>query len=183
MLEMLMAKDLVYAAAGNMYAHPKSPQFAEKLAEIIMRIASVLSVLSIHIINIHRGEAGVRMISEHRARFCMLILDQLQDRLPVVAAFFPIYESLLNRKSADVQRTSPAKVQERPATRRSMQNEGRQLDNESDSDSMSNTGGLFDQLLQDNMGTSFPFSFPFSNLFEDILLGSPQPTAYCEDMS
>ncbi|CAI7613133.1 unnamed protein product [Penicillium glandicola] len=161
MLEILMSKDLLYAAAASI-------------------IAPVLSVLSIYIVNIHRGDNGVRMISQHRAQFCMVILDKLQDRFPVVAAFYPIYGSLLRRHSG-VQAKDGANVPERPAAGSSMQN-GRQLDNESNPGSMNPGGGIFDQVPQDGMGTMFPFSFPFGNLFEDVFLSSPsQPTPYGED--
>ncbi|KGO75379.1 Transcription factor, fungi [Penicillium italicum] len=160
MLEILMANDLLYAASASI-------------------IAPVLSVLSIYIVNIHRGDTGVRIISQHRARFCMLILDKLQDRFPVVAAFYPIFESLLRRYSAGVQMQDGA-VLERPATRSSMQI-GRQLD-ESNIGNANPAGGLFDQVSQDGISMAFPFSFPFGNLFEEVFLNSPsQPTPYCED--
>ncbi|KAJ5814936.1 hypothetical protein N7474_006713 [Penicillium riverlandense] len=165
MLEILMANDLVYAAAASiLFQNCPRPVRAP-----------------IHIVNIHRGDSGVRMISEHRARFCMVILEKLQDRLPVVAAFYPIYEALLKRHFAGVQTQDGAKVPERQARGTSMKNGPRQLDNGSDRDSMGSTEGLFDQVLQDSMSTAFPFSFPFGNLFEDVFLSSPsQPTSYCE---
>ncbi|KAJ5606204.1 Transcription factor [Penicillium lagena] len=178
MLEILLANDLVYAAAASMYVPSilRLPNCPGLCAEAFLRIAPVLSVLSIYIVNIHRGASGVRMISEHRARFCMVILDKLQDRLPVVAAFYPIYESLLNRHFAGAQTQDGTKVPERPATG------SRQLDDESNLGSTHPPGGLFDQVLQESMSTTFPFSFPFGNLFEDVFLSSPsQPTSYCED--
>lgn len=111
-----------------------------------------------------------------------MILDKLQDRLPVVAAFYPVYDSLLKRHFAGVQTQDSTKVPERPATGSSMQNGPRQLDHGSDLDSMDPTERLFDQVLQHNMSPTFPFSFPFGNLFEDIFLSSPsQPTSYSED--
>ncbi|CAG7942180.1 unnamed protein product [Penicillium salamii] len=151
MLEILMAKDLVYAAAGNI-------------------IASVLSVLSIQILNIHKGDSGVRMISEHRARFCMMILDNLQDRLPIIAAFLPIYESLLKGRSIGFQSQGGENTKEHPPGQ-SMQHEGADSENEMHRGSLNITEGLFDQIPQDNLGTLFPFSFPFGNLFEDVVLG------------
>ncbi|CAI7585102.1 unnamed protein product [Penicillium crustosum] len=163
MLEILMAKDLLYAATASI-------------------VAPVLSVLSIYIVNIYRGDAGVRIISQHRARLCMLILDKLQDRFPVVAAFYPIFESPLKRYSDGMQMKDGAGVPERPVTRSSMGN-GRQLD-ESDIGSMNmhTTGGLFDQVPQDGMAMAFPFSFPFGNLFEDVFLNSHfQSTPFGED--
>lgn len=121
------------------------------------------------------------MISQHRAQFCMLILDKLQDRFPVVGAFYPIFESLLRRFSAGVQMQDGVGVPERPVTGSSMGNGVRQLD-ETDLGSMHTTGGLFDQVPQDGMGMAFPFSFPFGNLFEDVFLNShSQATPYCED--
>ncbi|KAJ5688837.1 hypothetical protein N7462_003229 [Penicillium macrosclerotiorum] len=156
LLEIIMTNDLVYAAAASI-------------------IAPVLSVLSIYIANIHRGDSGIRLISEHRAHFCMAILDKLQDRLPVVGAFFPIYEALLSRKrgrdsSKDLPTGSPI-LHSRPQaeTRSSLANLGP-------------AGGLFDQILQDNTNASFSFSLPFGSLFEDIFMGSPsQPTSFNED--
>lgn len=110
----------------------------------------------------------------------MLILEKFQDRFPVVAAFYPIFESLLRRFSSGVQTHDGAGVPERPVTGSSMQN-GRQLD-ESDIGSMNTTGGLIDPVSQDGMGMAFPFSFPFGNLFEDVFLNShSQSTLYCED--
>ena len=139
-------------------------------------------MLSIYIVNIHRGDTGVRMISQHRAQLCMLILDKLQDRFPVLAAFYPIYESLLRRHSAGVQTQDGARVTEHPTKGSSMRNGASQLDNENNLGSIHRTAGLFDQVPQDGMGVVFPFSFPFGNLFEDVFLNSPsQPTAYCED--
>jgi hypothetical protein len=122
------------------------------------------------------------MISEHRARFCMVILDKLQDRLPVVSAFIPIYDALLKQHTASVQIQDGTEAPERPATGSSMQNGPRQSDHESALGGNNAPGGLFDQVLQDSMSTTFPFSFPFGNLFEDIFLRSPsQPTSYCDD--
>ncbi|OQE84809.1 hypothetical protein PENNAL_c0026G05188 [Penicillium nalgiovense] len=162
MLEILMANDLLYAAAASI-------------------LAPVLSVLSIYIVNILRGDTGVRMISQHRARFCMLILDKLQDRFPVVAAYYPIYESLLRRHSAGGQTQDGAGVPECTETGSSVQNGNRQLDSEGNLGSMDSTG-LFDQVPQDGMGMAFPFSFPFGNLFEDVFLNSSsQSISYCED--
>lgn len=141
----------------------------------------MLSVLSIYIANILRGDAGVRMISQHRARFCMLILDKLQDRFPVVAAYYPIYESLLSRHSAGGQ-TQDTGVPEGTGTGSSVRNGPRQPENEGDLASMDSTGGLFDQVPQDGMGMAFPFSFPFGNLFEDVFLNSSsQSVSYYED--
>jgi len=183
MLEILMANDLIYAAAASMYVpsiirYPKCPRLC---AKAISRIAPVLSVLSIHIVNIRRGDTGVRMISEHRARFCMAIADKLQDRFPIVAAFYPIYEVLLKRYLS-VQTPDGTKVPERSATTSTMQNGALHLGNENDIASMDPAEGLLDQVPQDNLSTTFPFSFPFGNLFEDVFLSSPsQPTSYCED--
>lgn len=112
----------------------------------------------------------------------MLILDKLQDRFPVVAAFYPIFESPLKRYSDGMQMKDGAGVPERPVTGSSMGN-GRQLD-ESDIGSMNmhTTGGLFDQVPQDGMAMAFPFSFPFGNLFEDVFLNSHfQSTPFGED--
>ncbi|KAJ5519892.1 Transcription factor [Penicillium fimorum] len=162
MLEILVANNLLYAAAASI-------------------IAPVLSVLSIYIANIYKGDTGVRMISQNRARFCMLILDKLQDRFPVVAAFYPIYESLLRRFSADVQIQDGQRISERP-TESEMQNGPSQLENESNLGGMNLAGGLFDQVLQDSMGMAFPFLFPLGNLFEDVFLNSPsQSSTNCED--
>jgi hypothetical protein len=93
----------------------------------------------------------------------------LQDRLPVVAAFLPIYESLLKGMPKGGSITQDGSVVEPP------QIGTHQPDKESGFDSMGSTGGLFDQFLQDtsSMGTAFPFSFPFGNLFEDVFLGAP----------
>lgn len=112
----------------------------------------------------------------------MLILDKLQDRFPVVAAYYPIYESLLRRYSAGVHMQDGARVPERPETGSEMQNGPSQLGNESNLGGINLTGGLLDQIPQDAMGLAFPFSFPFGNLFEDVFLNSPsQSTTYCED--
>ncbi|KAJ5836516.1 Transcription factor [Penicillium robsamsonii] len=158
MLEILVASNLLYAAAASI-------------------IAPVLSVLPIYIVNIHRGDTGVQMISQNRARFCMLILDKLQDRFPVVAAFYPIYESLLRRFSTGVQTQDGERIPEHPIGSE-MQNGPSQLD----LCGMNSAGGLFDQVPQDGIGMAFPFSFPFGNLFEDVFLNSPsQSTAYCEN--
>lgn len=178
MLEILMAKDLVYVVAGNMYvAHLMfnlSP--IRSSTKFVFSVASVLSVLSIQIVNIHKMDSGVRMISEHRAQFCMTILNSLQDRLPVVAAFLPIYESLL--KSHSVQGHGRDRLTSHSAPERSIQHEPTQIQNEDNAIVSNNTGGLFDQALQDSVGTMFPFSFPFGDLFEDVFLGSPsQPTS------
>ncbi|KAJ5352440.1 transcriptional regulator family: Fungal Specific TF [Penicillium brevicompactum] len=160
MLEILIAKDLIYAVAGNI-------------------IASVLSVLSIQIVNIHKMDTGVRMISEHRARFCMTILDKLQDRLPVVAAFLPIYESLLKSHSAASKTQGGDGVPSHSAQGSPLQNEPIRLENEGNTNISNHTGGLFDQALQDSAGAMFPFSFPFGDLFEDVFLGSSsQPTTF-----
>lgn len=61
-------------------------------------------------------------------------------------------------------------AKERPP-RQSMQHEGADSENEMHNGSLNITEGLFDQIPQDNLGTLFPFSFPFGNLFEDVMLG------------
>ena len=112
----------------------------------------------------------------------MLILDKLQDRFPVVAAYYPIYETLLRRHSAGGQTQDGVGVSESMGTGSSVQNAPRQPDNEGNLGSTDSTWGLFDQVPQDGMGMAFPFSFPFGNLFEDVFLNpSSQSISYCED--
>jgi hypothetical protein len=120
------------------------------------------------------------MISEHRARFCMMILDKLQDRLPVVAAFLPMYEALLKR--AGVQTLNGTNLSVCPATGSLMQDCLRRPDQESDLGGPDPPEGSFDQVLQDSLSSTLPFSFPFGNLFEDIFLSSPpRSTSFCDD--
>jgi hypothetical protein len=129
-----------------------------------------------------RGDPGVQMISEHRARFCMTIVHKLQSRFPVVAAFCPIYDTLLNRNLASGQAQGGMQVPDRPATRSLMQPGPFQLNDQSDPNSSIPAEASVDQFLPDGMGAMFPFSFSFGNLFEDIFLSSPsQPTLFCED--
>ncbi len=172
MLEILIAKDLIYATAGTMYASSML-LFQSRGAQVLkfcLRIAPVLSVLSIHIINIRRGDAGLRIISENRAHLCMGILDKLQDRMPIVATFYPIYESLLKRHSVAVPKRDDTEVPEHPPTQSSTQEAPCQLDDGSGHVSMEPSEDLFDQALQDSMSTTLPFSFPFGSLFEEFFL-------------
>lgn len=124
-------------------------------------------------------DTGVRMISEHRARFCMTILDNLQDRLPVVAAFLPIYESLLKSHSAASKTQGGDGAPSHSGKELPLQNEPIRPENEGNTSISNHTGGLFDQALHDSAGAMFPFSFPFGDLFEDVFLGSSsQPTTF-----
>jgi hypothetical protein len=119
------------------------------------------------------------MISEHRARFCITILDNLQDRLPFVAAFLPIYESLLKGHSPTSKTQGGDGVPAHATQEPPFQNEPTRPEKEDNSSISNNTDGLFDQALQDSAGTMFPFSFPFGDLFEDVFLGSSlQPTSF-----
>lgn len=185
MLEILIAKDLVYATAGNMYVSSilLFQSCGAQVLKLSLRIAPVLSVLSIHIVNIRRGDAGLRMISENRAHLCMGILEKLQDRIPIVATFYLIYESLLKRHSVGAQRRDGTEVPDHPATEFSTQEAPLQLDNGSGRTSMEPSEGLFDQALQDSMSTTLPFSFPFGSLFEEFCMSpSSQPiVGYCDD--
>jgi hypothetical protein len=175
MLEIIMANNMVYAAAASMYA----PLIASRLPGPLLmisshRIAPTLSVLSIHIVNIHRGDAGVRMISEHRARLCMAILDKAQDRLPVVAAFYPIYEALLKQFSTASDTRKDTDASDRNETEQTV--EGGSLGSDEPGGSLDTVpaDGSFEHVLQENMNVTFPFSFPFGNLFEEIFLGSDE---------
>ncbi|KAJ5110534.1 transcriptional regulator family: Fungal Specific TF [Penicillium argentinense] len=175
MLEIIMANNMVYAAAASMYA----PLSASHLPGPFLmmspdRIAPTLSVLAIHIVNIHRGDAGVRMISEHRARFCMAILDKLQDRLPVVAAFYPIYEALLKQFSTAGDTCENTDASDQRETEQTV--EGGSLRNDEPGGSLNTVpaDGSLERVLQENMNGTFPFSFPFGNLFEEIFLGSDE---------
>lgn len=185
MLELLIAKDLLYATAGNMYVSSMLlfQSCGAQVLKLSLRIAPVLTVLSIHIVNIRRGDAGLRIISENRAHRCMGILDKLQDRMPIVATFYPIYESLLKRHSVGAQKRDGTEVPDHPATEFSTQEAPLQLDNGNGHASMEPSEGLFDQALQDSMSTTLPFSLPFGSLFEEFFLSpSSQPiVGYCDD--
>jgi hypothetical protein len=113
----------------------------------------------------------------------MDILDKLQDRMPIVATFYPIYESLLNRYSANVPKQDGTGVHEHPPTILSTQEAPLQLDIGSGHASMEPSEGLFDQALHDSMSTTLPFSFPFGSFFEEFFLSpSSQPiVGYCEN--
>lgn len=113
----------------------------------------------------------MKMISENRARFCMAILDKLQDRFPVVASFYPIYEALLKRYGLDVPHAD--KTGSGPEVGESMDNVAQP--NECSVNTPDSNGDSFDQIIQDSMSGTFPFSLPFGNLFEDILMSSPPP--------
>ena len=188
MLEILIAKDLVYATAGTMYVYSMLlfQSCGAQVLNLSLRIAPVLSVLSIHIVNIRRGDAGLRILSENRAHLCMGILDKLQDRMPIVATFYPIYESLLKRHSVAVPKRDGLEVPEHPPTQSSTQGAPFQHDNGSGhacNASMEPSEDLFDQALQDSMSTTLPFSFPFGNLFEEFFLSpASQPiVGYSEE--
>ncbi|OJJ29669.1 hypothetical protein ASPWEDRAFT_121776 [Aspergillus wentii DTO 134E9] len=153
MLEFLVTSDLIYAAAATI-------------------LPAVLSTLSIHIVNIHKGDTGARLISEHRARFCMLILDKLQDRWPVVASFYPIFDSLLKRCSIDVpihHDTVGPELQEAGSSMGKISHGPCNNNNDSILDGHNDS---FNPILQDNMNTTFPFS-SFTNIFEDVFLSLP----------
>ncbi|KAJ5979842.1 hypothetical protein N7481_007140 [Penicillium waksmanii] len=152
-LEFIVANDLIYPASASI-------------------VAPILSILSIYIVNIHRGDAGIKMISENRARFCMVILEKLLDRFPVVASFYPIYEALLKRYAVDV----PAYDDK---TRSGGSETGHPSDgmtglhvDECDAGNIEASGG---SILQDSTSGTFPFPLPFGNLFEEFLLSSPPP--------
>lgn len=185
MLELLIAKDLVYATAGSMYVCSTLlfQSCGAQVLKLSLRIAPVLSVLSIHIVNIRRGDAGLRIISENRAHLCMGILDKLQDRMPIVATFYPIYESLLKRHTVGVPKREGTEVREHPPTQSSTQEATVQLDNGSGHASMEPSEDLLDQALQESMSTALPFSFPFGSLFEEFFLSpASQPiVGYSED--
>lgn len=139
---------------------------------IFLSVAPVLSMLSIHIVNIHRGDPGIKMISENRARFCMVILDKLHDRFPVVASFYPIYEALLKRYAVEFPIHDNKTGFGVSETGHSVEN---MADTEWTASSTEINPGSFDQFLQDSASGTFSFPLPFGNLFEDILFSSPPP--------
>ncbi|CAI7578441.1 unnamed protein product [Penicillium manginii] len=151
-LELIVANDLIYPAAASI-------------------VAPVLSILSIHIVNIHRGDAGVKMISENRARFCMVILEKLLDRFPVVASFYPIYEALLKRYSVDV----PAYDKAAPGVSKMGHRPDGMPGLPVEEDDAGNIEANSSSVLQDSLSATFPFPLPFGNLFEEFLLSSPPP--------
>lgn len=117
------------------------------------------------------------MISENRARFCMNILDKLQDRFPIVASSYPIFEALLKRYSVNIasnDNTRQGNLQP------SNLDKGGSVGNAAgqsthDPQPSGDYQGEFGHFLQDGMGATFSFPLPFGNLFEDILLSSPPP--------
>lgn len=146
-----------------MYGRPKTEYF--------LRVAPVLSMFEVQLGNLRRRDAGIRMVSKHRAHFCMEILQKLQDRYPIVSSFFLIFESLLNRVTTETPESAAmntprdmnANVQREKLSRRGSQdhNAGPDL-----------TPNLFDQALQDNMSTSLLASFGFEDLLEDYFWNS-----------
>jgi len=107
----------------------------------------------------------------------MNILDKLQDRFPIIASSYPIFEALLKRYSVDIasnDNTRPGNLQpsnlEKGASVENLA--GQSTD---DPQPSSDCQGEFAQILHDGMGAPFSFPLPFGNWFEDIIFTSPPP--------
>ncbi|KAL4913060.1 hypothetical protein BDW62DRAFT_214567 [Aspergillus aurantiobrunneus] len=154
MVEFLLTRDLLYVAAASI-------------------LPPVLATLSIQLVNLYRGDVGARLISEHRARFCMFILDKLEDRWPIVASFYSLFESLLKRCSIDVPARDKPSRAGRPERASPMDDDATRKAHSEDDFGMDHAGGSFHQRLQEDANIIFPSSFPFSSLLEDIFLTHP----------
>lgn len=130
--------------------------------------------MNIYISNIRKGSPGVRLICEHRARFCILILEKLQSSWLIIAPLCSIFSSLLEHHSARVSsnrdRGESGQRQETSGPDRSAAAHGC---SDNDTNILDHTDGSNSQFLEDDFASSFPSLFPFGNLFDDISFGVP----------
>ncbi|CRG88593.1 hypothetical protein PISL3812_05624 [Talaromyces islandicus] len=132
---------------------------------------SVMASLCFHIANISSGDPQTRSISEHRARFCMVVLKDLQDSWPIISSVYPFFASGFRRHSGlSVSEFEKSEM----GDSRLVQRTGNAEQCGEDAVHTAEEGAwLYDRFLHDENSTVVNSAFPFSYLFEDVFLTPP----------
>lgn len=170
MLEDLVTSGILFSVAGHVYVSLNWG--TRKITDLILyRLPAVMSSLCFHIANISRGGPQVRPISEHRARFCLLILKDLQASWPVIASVYPFFTSMLRRHSgASFSECEKSELGSSQPIQRSGDTEP---SNEDVARTQEGDAWVYERFLHDENSAVINSGFPFSYLFEDVFLTPP----------
>lgn len=135
------------------------------------RLPAVMSSLCFHIANISRGGPQVRPISEHRARFCLLILKDLRASWPVIASVYPFFTSMF-RRHAGVS-FSECEKSELGCSQPIQRSGDTEISSEYVSRTQETDAWVCERFLHDENSAVVNSGFPFSYLFEDVFLTPP----------
>ena len=130
-----------------------------------------MASLCFHIVNISKGGSQVKSISEHRARFCLLILKDLRASWPIISSVYPFFTSMFRRHSGvsfldceknEVWLSQP--IQRTGDTGTFSEDVIRTPDEDT---------SVYGQFLHDEHSAMLNSAFPFPYLFEDVFLNPP----------
>lgn len=132
-----------------------------------------MASLCFHIANISKGDPQIRPISEHRARFCMRILKDLQASWPIIASVYPFFAAVFRRHSGlsilELERSELGDSQPDQQTKDTgLFSEDTAVNNTAEGGSWA-----YERFLHDDNSAVVNSAFPFSYLFEDVFLTPP----------
>lgn len=133
-----------------------------------------MASLCFHIANISRGDPQIRPISEHRARFCMRILKDLQASWPIIASVYPFFAALFRRHSG--LSISEFEKSELGGSQPVQPTDDTEPCSSEDADVHNTAEGgawVYERFLHDDNSAVVNSAFPFSYLFEDVFLTPP----------
>lgn len=117
-----------------------------------------MASLCFHIMNTGKGNTQLRALSEHRARFCLSILKDMQAGWPIIASFYPFFTSLFKKYSGK----SVSDLEEPPNI----------IDSNKEGVSVGDTDGLYGCLSPNEAPSMAASGSAFGNIF-DMFLNLP----------
>ncbi|KAH8690573.1 fungal-specific transcription factor domain-containing protein [Talaromyces proteolyticus] len=134
-------------------------------------LPAVMSSLCFHIANISRGDPQVRSSSEHRARFCLLILKDLQASWPIIASVYPFFTSIFRRQSG--LSFSECEKSESVCSQPIQRIDDTGCCSEDVVHTAEAGAWMYERFLHDENSAVINSAFPFTSLFEDVFLTTP----------
>lgn len=134
------------------------PHCLDRYLTINISLPATMASLCFHIMNTKKGNYQVRALSEHRARFCLSVLKDMQARWPIIASVYPFFTSLFRQYSGK----SVSDLEEPPNT----------IDSHKEDVSVGGADGLHGCLSPEEAPSMAASGFAFGNIF-DMFLNLP----------
>ncbi|KAJ5132051.1 fungal-specific transcription factor domain-containing protein [Penicillium atrosanguineum] len=131
-------------------------------------LPAVMASVCFHIVNTSKGDTQVKSISEHRARFCLLILKDLRASWPIIASVYPFFTSMFRRYSGVS--FSDCEKDELCCSQPTQQTGDPAIISEDVVRAPEGDTSLYGRFLHDENSAVLNSTFPFTYLFEDVFL-------------
>ncbi|KAJ5307540.1 fungal-specific transcription factor domain-containing protein [Penicillium atrosanguineum] len=131
-------------------------------------LPAVMASVCFHIVNTSKGDTQVKSISEHRARFCLLILKDLRASWPIIASVYPFFTSMFRRYSGVS--FSDCEKDELCCSQPTQRTGDPAIISEDVFRAPEGDTSLYGRFLHDENSAVLNSTFPFTYLFEDVFL-------------